>query len=238
MNGIGTYGVAGQSYYNTSLQSNSLKKEKTTAYQQASTVYEKKNAAAKNVENKTTQLTDKAKALLEELREKYGDTDFIVADYATDEEAAQYLSRGTKTFNVLIEPELLNQMAEDEEVKQKNLDLLEQSRKQLSEMATKLGDDKENVKNMGIAIHDDGTVSLFAELEKTTKKQMERIEQAREEKRAEAKEAKEEKREEKLKTRVQASTAEELLEKIRNVDWKLLADKEKIKEVSSVEFTV
>ena len=36
--------------------------------------------------------------------------DFMVAEYEGDDEAAEYLSRGTKDYSVLIEPELLEKM--------------------------------------------------------------------------------------------------------------------------------
>lgn len=77
----------------------------------------------------------------------------------------------------------------------------------------------ENTK-IGIAFHDDGTTSFFAELEKSSAKQREHIEEAREEKRAEkelqnyAKSSTDTKR-----TSVWADSLEELIEKIKAVDW-------------------
>lgn len=86
----------------------------------------------------------------------------------------------------------------------------------------------ENAK-IGIAFHDDGTTSFFAELEKSSAKQREHIEEAREEKRAEKKAA-EKKAEKELqnyaksstdtkRTSVWADSLEELIEKIKAVDW-------------------
>ena len=51
------------------------------------------------------------------MQKKYGDRDFFVADYSSDDEAQRYLSRGSKEYSVLIEPELLEKMAADESVK-------------------------------------------------------------------------------------------------------------------------
>ncbi len=51
------------------------------------------------------------------MQKKYGDMDFFVADYSSDDEAQKYLSRGSKDYSVLIEPELLEKMAADESVK-------------------------------------------------------------------------------------------------------------------------
>ena len=55
------------------------------------------------------------------MQKKYGDRDFFVADYSSDDEAQRYLSRGSKEYSVLIEPELLEKMAADESVKEKYL---------------------------------------------------------------------------------------------------------------------
>ena len=78
---------------------------------------------------------------------------------------------------------------------------------------------------VGIAFHDDGTVSYFAELEKSTAKQKERIEDVKDAKAEEKKKvAKKEKAADqketvKKKTKVQASSYEELLDKLQKVDW-------------------
>ncbi len=181
---------------------------------------------------KTTQLSAKAKSLLEDLKKKYGNVDIMVADYDTEEEAQDILARGTKEFSALFDTETLEKMAADEDVKKEYMDKLDGAINQLGEMAKKLGDKSDEVKHMGVSFGDDGSVSYFAELEKSSQKQRERIEQSRadkkeqaaEEKKAEAKKAAEEGR---LAgspgtvktTRVKADTAEELLEKIRNVDW-------------------
>ena len=62
----------------------------------------------------------------------------------------------------------------------------------------------ENTK-IGIAFHDDGTTSFFAELGKSSAKQREHIEEAREEKRAEKKAA-EKKAEKELQNYAKSST--------------------------------
>lgn len=184
-------------------------------------------------------LSDKAKALLEELKKTYSNMDFFVADYSTEEEAQEYLSRGTKEYSVLIDPETLEQMAADEDTKNMYLGIIDSAVTQIDDVKEQLGDDADNVSRIGITIGNDGSVSFFAELEKSSEKQRERIEEAREEKRAEEKEkekkAEEEEDEERLeekqdskmprynsgvkRTSVQANSIEELLEKIQSVDW-------------------
>jgi molecular chaperone DnaK (HSP70) len=114
-------------------------------------------------------------------------------------------------------------------------------------MKEQLGDSGQEVKRLGFTVDDNGQVSYFAELEKNSKAQSERIEAAREKKKAEKKEAAEEAEEKEAeekkaeaaearkkekaeeayqntqggirRTTVTAATTEELLEKIRSVDW-------------------
>ena len=107
---------------------------------------EKKSQTAKSAEIKKTGqtsspvLSDKAKALLQELKKNYGNMDFIVADYSSDEEAQSYLSRGSKEYTVLIDPAELEPMAEDDEVKTKNLALLDEAVGNLDALKEQLKD--------------------------------------------------------------------------------------------------
>lgn len=168
-----------------------------------------------------TQLSEKAKKLLEELKKTYGNMDFIVANYDSDEEAAAYLSRGTKEYSVLIDPETLEQMAADKETKDKYIGILEDSVNQLTDIKSQLGDQKDEIKSIGISIDKDGNVSFFAELERAGERQKEFIERSRE-KREEEKAAEEKKAYEHDRTRrttVYADSVEELLEQIKSVDW-------------------
>lgn len=170
------------------------------------------------------QLSVRAKRLLEELKRKYGNMDFIVADYESEEEAASYLSRGTKEYSVLIEPETLEEMAADESVKEQYTGILEDAVGSLKDMEGKLGDRKEEVKHLGVSIGSDGTVSYFADLEKIGERQKEWLDKTLADKK-EAKAAQEKKAQDKAAsertktTRVQADSVEELLEKINAVDW-------------------
>ena len=211
----------------------------------------------------SVELSDKAKALLDELKQKYGNVDFMVANYSSEEEAQEILSRGTKEFGVLIEPELLEEMANDEEVKNKYVGIIEESTQKLSDMKEELkGAGDENgteVKSIGISIGSDGTVSYFAELKKAGDAQKARIEENREknaeEKAEEKKRAEKEAREERLKggpdryarpdedeavktTTVKADSIEALLEKIKGVNWDSIAAKTPAREGSRFDFSV
>lgn len=232
MDKIGAYS-AYQKTYAESVKSKKNQEISAKKTEESSKAQETNKTSAKE----QVTLSDRAKELLKELQKKYGNMDFIVADYKTDEEASALLARGTKEFSVLIEPDVLEQMAADEEVKAKYINLIEESTSQLNGIKEQLGDAGEEVKRLGISVGDDGTVDFFAELEKMSEKQKERIQNAKEvrkeEKAEEKKEAEEKRLEELLENKenvwngngkhktlfFQAASAEELLEKIRNVDW-------------------
>ena len=117
-----------------------------------------------------TKLSDKAQKVLDELKEKYGNTDFFVADYSSDEEAGQILSNSTKEFGVVITPDELEKMADDEKYKEKFSGIISDSEKSLSDYMNGLSDDdRSSVKSIGFSIKDDGTVNYFAEIEKQLK---------------------------------------------------------------------
>lgn len=215
MNKVGSYDTYVNSYRNfdASAQSGTQK----TAAEKANEA-----TAAKPVE-----LSREAKNLLKDLQQKYGNMDFIVGDFETEEEAASYLARGTKEYSVLMSAEELEKMAKDEKSKKEGMDKIESARNQLAYLQTQLKESGENVKKLGVVFEKDGTSTLFASLEKSTEQQKERLEEAKEAKKAEKNTAgansslynrtKE--------TRVTAKTTEELLEKIRNVDWDSIEEK-------------
>ncbi len=210
MNKIGGYGMYQSHFYEKITQNKKAKTEKE----------EKPN------KNNSVNLSKKAQNLLKELKKQYKNMDFIVADYATDEEAASYLSNGTKEYSVLIDPESLEEMASDTKTKEKYLSLIDEATENLSDVKDQLGKEGEEVTRLGVSIGKGGEVSYFAELEKSSAKQRERIEKAQEEKRAEKKSAAKEDRNlygGVKRTRVTASSADELVEKIEQVDWSKIA---------------
>ena len=108
-----------------------------------------KYGAAQQLASKQPELSQGAKDLLNEMQKKYGDRDFFVADYSSDDEAQRYLSRGSKEYSVLIEPELLEKMAADESVKEKYLGIIDDARNKISEVkdeVAKLDDGEDGVK--------------------------------------------------------------------------------------------
>ncbi len=226
--------INGYSAYQNNYYSNTVQAKKNQEKTRKSD-FSQKTAETGKTENSTVQLSDKAKALLQELKKQYGNMDFIVADYDSEEEAASYLSRGTKEYSVLIDPEELERMAEDEEVKNQNLALLDEAVSKLDDLKGQLEESEngDQVVQMGVVIGQDGEVSFFAELEKVSERQRDFIEQIRAEKKENAEEQEQEAEEsqasaqkpdsysfEKSKrTTVYASSTEELLEQIAAVDW-------------------
>ncbi len=208
MSKIGAYGI-----YQNNLFDRTLQNKKTQETKKA------KNAS----QTKELNLSDAAKELLEKLKKTYGNMDFIVADYGSQKEAEEYLARGNKEYSVLIEPDILEEMAADESVKEEYLGKIDGATNQLQQMVKQLGDKADEVTHMGISISKDGGVSFFAELEKMSEKQRELIQQSREDRRTEAKEA--QRKGENLgsdrvkRTKVYADSTKELLEKIQNLDW-------------------
>lgn len=221
MNGVGSYSAMQKNLYSSSVQSRKTAKAD-----------DKKTDSAKKTNNDSVQLSDKAKALLQELKKTYSNADFYVAEYETEEEAVDYLSRGSKDYSVLIDPEELERMANDEEVKKQNLSLLDESLNKLGEMKEELKKTgrEDEVVTLGVNIGKDGQVSYFAELEKAGERTKEFVDKIREDKKEAAKEAEAEKAEKNpnqgkynyehsKRATVTANSVEDLFEQIKNFNW-------------------
>ena len=203
--------------------------------------YVEKYSAAQKPALKQIEPGQGAKDLLNKMQNKYDYMDFFVADYSSDDEAQRYLSRGSKEYSVLIEPELLEKMAADESVKEKYLGIIDDAKNKISEVKDEIsklddGEDgvkKADIKNIGFSVKADGSVSFFAELEKSSADQKKRIEQAREDKKAQRKKDEKEAKAKKLKEQqedkvkrsvVRGDTASELVKSIQVVDWDKVAE--------------
>ncbi len=229
MNKVMGYNTFQNNYFNNTVQN---KKETDKS---AKTGSAKKTADTKKTDKNTPQLSDKAKALLQDLKKQYGNMDFFVAEYETEEEAASYLSRGSKDYSVLIDPEELERMAEDEDVKNQNLALLDEAVGKLDDIKEELKETgkEDEVVTLGVSIGKDGKVSYFAELEKAGERQKEFVEKIREDKKEAADKAADKGQDKynydhSKRTTVYADSAEELLKKITDVNW------DEIKEQTSL----
>nr|WP_296438115.1 DUF6033 family protein [uncultured Acetatifactor sp.] len=231
------------SYYQSSIYSKNAQNAKDADRTKTENA---KNANSANESKKAPVLSKAAQNLLKELKKTYKNMDFMVADFETDEEAASLLSKGTGEYSALFTPEELEKMAADEDVKNKNLKVLDNAVSKLDEMKNQLGDKAEDVTRIGISFGDDGEVSFFAELEKNSEKQRERIEKQREDKRDAAKEAGRSEAAEYLahgkstgkRTTVYASTIEELAEKISQVDWNTVKEERQNTTGQRFDFTI
>ena len=211
---------------------------------------EKSSKMSETAKSGWVTLSEDAKNLLKELKKKYGNMDFIIADYETDEEAERYLARGTGEYSVLLTPEELEKMAADESYKKQNLSILDDAVSKLGEMKTQLGDKEHEVSRIGIAIDSEGKISYFAELEKVNEKQRERIEKRREESREGSKRADssaktgerigkneaEESREPVKRTVVRADSVEALLKRIKEIDWSAVKAEEEQLQGRRIDF--
>ena len=175
-----------------------------------------------------TQLSQKAQDLFAKLQEKYGDYDFFVAENQDD--MKNYMDKGTKQYSVVFTKEELEHMASDEEYAKKVIGQME-SAIDMTKRIEESGQLGEGVhfKSVAITFDDEGNMKLFAQLEKMTAEQQERMEEAKEKKAEEqekaAKEAEKDKEQEQTKAQsgkvveIEAASEEELLEKILGIKW-------------------
>lgn len=210
-------------YYQNSMQA--VKKNDSVA-KAKETVSESK--VANSSEDK---LSTKAKNYLENLRKTYGDYDFYVADAGVDRRAL--LSGSTKEFSVIFSNEELERMADDEAYAQEKMHAVQIAVEMSKRINEQFGADLETgtlISKMAISFDEDGKMSIFAQLEKLSEAEKDYIEKIKE-KRADEKKSAEEHAEKKeqekdmtvKKVNLEASSEEELIEKITNVDWSKVA---------------
>jgi hypothetical protein len=185
------------------------------------------------------ELSEKAQKYYEQLKEKFGDMEFILVDPSLKQQAeanASAYASPNKTV-VLIDSDKIEQMAEDEDYREKYEGIISSAKSQISQLAEQLMASGTSVKGYGMQVNDGGTASFFAVIDKSQEAQKERIEKKAEEKAAQKKEdAKkaeekraekkaEQKAEEKKKAEkaededtvtIKASSIEELLQKIND----------------------
>lgn len=223
-------------YYNTVQQNqkNSAGEVKSKTAKESETAIQASNA-------NRSRLSNRAQAFLENLRKTYSNMDFMVADFDKGDNAKEILSRGTKEISVLFSSEELEKMASDEKYAKEYMDRVQGAVRMSEQINQQFGfesafgntSDKGEITKIGISFNEDGTVSIFAELEKTMDKQKERIEKVRE-KRAEEKKTAARKEDANRrngastkKITIQASSADDLLKKINEIDWSNVRDDKK-----------
>ena len=135
--------------------------------------------ADKSKETSTVKLSTDAQKYLEQLKGKYRNVDFIVADFSSDEEAQKHLATGNGEYNCVITPDTLEKMATDETERAKFEGIIDKAIGELPEIRKQLGDDSENVTKLGISVDSDGNVSYYALIKESLKKN-ENVEKAKE----------------------------------------------------------
>ncbi len=116
------------------------------------------------VSSSITELSDRAQDYLEELKERFGDTDFIIADFTTEEQARELLKRGTGYYNCVLTPELLEEMAANEDVRVKYEAVIEQANQDIDTIKEELlSSGVQDVDSFGFMIID-GCVKYFASI--------------------------------------------------------------------------
>lgn len=193
--------------------------------------------SAKN-ENK---LSSKAQKFLKNLRQKYKDYDFLVGNGS--DELKTLAKIGNKEFSVIFSNAEIERMASDEKYAAEKMQGVEGAVRMSKKICEENGfmsafnpvkAGNGTINNIAIVTDDNGKMKLFAELENSNKNQNEIIEKNREKRAAEKKEA--EKKASKnnpyekngfdsvKRTVLEADSIEELVEKIKNVDWSSIAD--------------
>lgn len=175
------------------------------------------------------ELSDAAKNLLAELREKYGDMDFAVAQWSSDDEQEYYAGLTDKEYSVLINPELLEKMATDPAAREEYEAIISGAGDKFDTLKEELGEDADKVKGFSITMDKDGSVSyavkLLKDMEESSrtgnKTEQERIEEKRAEKKKAEKDKAEKAQEERVvqkkqeTEKVEASSIEELIKAIK-----------------------
>ena len=191
--------------------------------------------------NNEEKLSKKAQDFLKNLREKYGDYDFMIGNGS--DELRSLSKSGSKEFSVIFSSAEIEKMANDEDYAAEKMHAVENSINMCRKICEQQGyvsafDNSKSgigtINKIGVISDDDGNLKFFAELEKTSSKQKERIEKAREkkaneekiaEKRAHKKNPYEKDTKDTVKrTTVEANSINEFLDKLEKVDWANITD--------------
>ncbi|MBQ3443873.1 MAG: hypothetical protein IJG33_11605 [Selenomonadaceae bacterium] len=189
------------------------------------------NALENSKNNDEAQLSDKAKSFLDNLRKKYGDYDFIVSN---DMDTSKTVG-STKEYSVMFTAEEIEKMAVDEDYAEKMMGQVGSAVDMLKNLSEKDLGEGVQFSQLSVSFDSEGNMTLFAQLEKLSAEQQERLEEAKE-KRAEEQKANDEATTEKTpedgmpvvfkSADVEASNEEELLAKIFGINWDEIPEEE------------
>lgn len=194
------------------------------------------------------ELSEKAAKYYEELKSKYSNMDFILVSKDQKEQAqaqAGSYANASKMV-VLIDEEKIERMAEDETYRKQYEGIIANAASGMSQLAKSISTTGAKVKGFGMQVKDNGLVSFFAVLEKSSAAQKTRIEkkaaEKKEAKKTEEKRAEKKKREEQLKetdekadtVTVTAGSIEELIRKIQDAQMADRSDSSQTEEEKQV----
>lgn len=226
---VNTAAAAVYGSYQNSYRTGSTEKKKEAAKTDESSRTEKK--AVETVGEKS--LSEAAKKLLKELRGSRSDMDFMVADYNHGDKAEDILDQSDKEYTVIFSNEEIEKMASDPKYYAEKMDSVDTVVHMSDKIFAQLGIEHVSGKTdglssdlkmtkFGISFNSDGSTTFFAQLEKASTSQKEYIEKLQEKKADDKKAASKDRQTKPLevkKTTIQADSEEDLLEKIKNIDW-------------------
>ena len=203
------------------------------------------------------QLSDKAKDYLAKLRKSRKNVDFRISEKGMEN---NYLAKkSNKEFTIVLTNEEIERMATDKAFEKKQLYIIDKTMKDMLKASLGIGENNgsgktntSDIKDIALKLKEDGSTELIASLEKSSKsakqiakdkakkRETEKLEEKRLEKKLAAEKDKkkvaekaDEKKEEKetvKKVEVKAKTIEELVEKMKNIDWDKVPETEKDSE--------
>lgn len=194
------------------------------------------------------ELSEKAAKYYEELKNKYSNMDFILVSKDQKEQAQAQAGSyaNANKMVVLIDEEKIERMAEDETYRKQYEGIIANAASGMSQLAKSISTTGAKVKGFGMQVKDNGLVSFFAVLEKSSVAQKARIEkkaaEKKEAKKTEEKRAEKKKREEQLKetdekadtVTITAGSIEELIRKIQDAQMADRSDSSQTEEEKQV----
>ena len=194
------------------------------------------------------ELSEKAAKYYEELKNKYSNMDFILVSKDQKEQAQAQAGSyaNANKMVVLIDEEKIERMAEDETYRKQYEGIIANAASGMSQLAKSISTTGAKVKGFGMQVKDNGLVSFFAVLEKSSAAQKARIEkkaaEKKEAKKTEEKRVEKKKREEQLKetdekadtVTITAGSIEELIRKIQDAQMADRSDSSQTEEEKQV----
>ena len=191
-----------------------------------------KGADDSSAQSDDVKLSAKAQSYLENLRKKYGDYDFMVSN---NPDASQTVG-SDKAYSVIFTPEEIEKMAEDDEYAEKVMGQVGDAVDMLKGISEKDLGEGVQFSQLGVSIDSEGNMKLFAQLEKLSADQKERLDAAREKRAEEQKDTDKELKGDEppeeftsilfKSADVEASSEEELLAKIFGINWDDIEEQE------------